>query len=247
MDAPSAEKVDDGFPKSTFEGIRPHSRTEQPEPVACQLPSKLLPAATSPINGDPHVNSNKLASDVTECDEPPLLEELGIDPKQILENSLAFLNLFQPPDALIDTTAFLFKEPDLAGPISFCLTLAACLSISKSKTQFGYIYGLSTISVSVMFCFIWLMCNSLETHVTVTAVASVLGYSMLPIVALSMLNVFVTLNNFYGVLLAGAAMYLATNSSSRMFCLMTADPHQRYLIAYPCALMYALFSMLVFF
>jgi hypothetical protein len=35
--------------------------------------------------------------------------------------------------------------------------------------------------------------------------------------------------------------------SSRIFCLMTGDQNQRYLIAYPCALIYVIFALLVLF
>uniref|UniRef100_A0AAG5DN73 Protein YIPF n=1 Tax=Anopheles atroparvus TaxID=41427 RepID=A0AAG5DN73_ANOAO len=249
MDNHSEERVYDAFPdESQVLNFQNFSSVEtmQQQSVYNQHPPIFTPT-TSATFGDIDASSNKMGGQVTEFDEPPLLEELEIYPDRILEKSLAVLNPLQSPDCLIERSEYLLKEPDLAGPIAFCLTLAACLSISNSKAQFGYIYGLSTISVLVMFCLIWLMCNSLETHVTVSAVASVLGYSMLPIVGLSILDVFVTLNNFYGLVFAGAAIFIATMSSSRMFCMMTADPHQRYLIAYPCALLYALFSMLVLF
>ncbi|XP_058117472.1 protein YIPF5 homolog [Anopheles ziemanni] len=194
------------------------------------------------MHGADGVPNSGMDVDPTEFDEPPLLEELEIDPKRIMEKSLAVLNPFKASAALVDVT-----ETDLAGPITFCLTLAACLSVSGSRAQFGYIYGLSLISVMVMFCLISLMCNVADSKVTVSAVASVLGYSMLPIVGLSIVGVFVTLNNAYGMAIAGAAIFLATMSSSKMFCLMTGDPHQRYLIAYPSALLYAIFSLLVLF
>ncbi|XP_035917661.1 protein YIPF5 homolog [Anopheles stephensi] len=185
--------------------------------------------------------------EATEFDEPPLLDELEIYPRRIMEKAIAVLNPFQNMGTMLDTPDYLFKETDLAGPIMFCLTLAACLSISNSKAQFGYIYGLSTISVLAMYCLIWLMCHAVESHVTVSGVASVLGYSMLPVVFLAMIGMFVSLNNFYGMMFAGTSILLATVYSSRMFCLMTGDPHQRYLIAYPCSLLFTIFSMLVLF
>uniref|UniRef100_A0A182NC49 Protein YIPF n=1 Tax=Anopheles dirus TaxID=7168 RepID=A0A182NC49_9DIPT len=208
----------------------------------------LAPSIFTPAYGDDvGVGAHNPGIDANEFDEPPLLDELEIYPRRIVEKSFAMLNPFQRAEALGDSADYLFKETDLAGPILFCLSLAACLSISNSKAQFGYIYGLSTISVLVMFCLISLMCNVLESHVTVSAVASVLGYSMLPIVFLSLIGVFASLNNLYGMLLAGAAILLATIGSSRIFCLMTGDPHQRYLIAYPCGLIFTTFSLLVLF
>ncbi|XP_053664973.1 protein YIPF5 homolog [Anopheles marshallii] len=192
-------------------------------------------------------SSPGMGIETTEFDEPPLLDELEIYPRRIMEKAVAVLNPFQSSGTMVDTPDYLFKETDLAGPIIFCLTLAACLSISNSKAQFGYIYGLSTISVLAMYCLIWLMCHAVEWHVTVSGVASVLGYSMLPVVFLAVIGMFTSLNNFYGMLLAGSSILLATVYSSRMFCLMTGDPHQRYLIAYPSSLLFTIFSMLVLF
>lgn len=182
----------------------------------------------------------------SEFDEPPLLDELEIYPTRILEKSLAVLNPFHAK-GLADDPEYLFKETDLAGPIAFCICLAACLFLSGNKAQFGYIYGLSIISVIVMYFLISLMCYTQENHVTLTAVASILGYSILPIVWLSILGVFVSLNSSFGLILAVVAVILSTTASSRIFCLMTGDANQRYLIAYPCALVYVIFALLVLF
>uniref|UniRef100_U5EZL8 Putative rab gtpase-interacting factor golgi membrane protein n=1 Tax=Corethrella appendiculata TaxID=1370023 RepID=U5EZL8_9DIPT len=192
------------------------------------------------------MNTNEYVNDQGFDDEPPLLDELEIYPSRILEKSLAVLNPFHAK-GLVDNAEYLFKETDLAGPITFCLALAACLFVSGSKAQFGYIYGLSIISVLVMYALITLMCNTMENYVTLSAVASILGYSILPIVWLSILGVFFVLNSAIGLILAGAAIILSTMSSSRIFCLMTGDVNQRFLIAYPCALVYIIFTLLVLF
>uniref|UniRef100_A0A8W7NZJ2 Protein YIPF n=1 Tax=Anopheles coluzzii TaxID=1518534 RepID=A0A8W7NZJ2_ANOCL len=210
------------------------------------------PAIFTPAYGDDGVGVGGPAGpgmglEATEFDEPPLLDELEIYPRRIMEKAAAVLNPFQGAGLLVDSPVYLFKETDLAGPIAFCLTLAACLSISDSKAQFGYIYGLSTISVLAMYCLIWLMCHAVESHVTVSGVASVLGYSMLPVVFLAIIGMFTSLNKFYGMLLAGLSILLETLYSSGMFCLMTGDPHQRYLLAYPATLLFTIFLMLVLF
>jgi protein YIPF5/7 len=181
-----------------------------------------------------------------EFDEPPLLDELEIYPSRILEKSLAVLNPFHKK-GVADDPEYLFLETDIAGPIAFCLGMAACLFVSGNKAQFGYVYGLSIMSVLVMFTLISLMCNTTQNYVTISAVASILGYSILPIVWLSIIGVFFSLNTHIGMVLAGAAILLATAAASRVFCLMTGDPHQRFLIAYPCALVYVIFALLVLF
>uniref|UniRef100_A0A1L8DUQ8 Putative rab gtpase n=1 Tax=Nyssomyia neivai TaxID=330878 RepID=A0A1L8DUQ8_9DIPT len=181
-----------------------------------------------------------------EFDEPPLLEELEIYPERIWEKSLVVLNPFHAR-GLTDNAEYFFKETDLAGPIAFCISLAACLFVSGKGAHFGYIYGLCIMSVAVMYILITLMCNSAENFVTLTAVASILGYSILPIVWLSILGIFLSLNSMLGMILAVCAIILATVGASKIFCLMTGDVNQRYLIAYPCALVYVIFSLLVLF
>lgn len=183
-------------------------------------------------------------------DEPPLLEELEIYPARIMEKSLAVLNPFHSQGPA-DDPEYLFKENDLAGPIGFFLTLALCLFISDTRKDiFGYVYGLSIITVVLMYILLHLMCttvNQSQIYITITSVASILGYSILPLVWLSFLGIFMSLNNKTGVLLASGAVFLSTAASSRIFCLLTGDPNQRYLIAYPCALTYVIFALLVLF
>ncbi|XP_035778716.1 protein YIPF5-like [Anopheles albimanus] len=204
------------------------------------------PIIFTPSSYDQPFPSTETQNVDSEFDEPPLLDELEIYPRRILEKSLAVLKLFHT-NGVNDTSDYWFKETDLAGPILFCLVLAACLSISDSKAQFGYIYGLSAISVMVMYCLIYLMGHKPESFVSMAGVASVLGYSMLPIVGLSIVAVIFSMNNQYGMVVAGLAILVASMSASKFFCMMTGDPHQRYLLAYPCGLLYAIFSLLVLF
>uniref|UniRef100_A0A2M4BXL1 Putative rab gtpase n=1 Tax=Anopheles marajoara TaxID=58244 RepID=A0A2M4BXL1_9DIPT len=204
------------------------------------------PIIFTPSSYDQSFHSTETQDGDSEFDEPPLLDELEIYPRRILEKSLVVLKLFRA-NGTNDTPDYWFKETDLAGPIFFCLVLAACLSITDSRAQFGYIYGLSAISVIVMYCLIYLMGHKPESFVSVAGVASVLGYSMLPIVGLSIVAVIFPMDNQYGMVVAGLAILLASMSASKFFCMMTGDPHQRYLLAYPCGLLYAIFSLLVLF
>lgn len=183
-------------------------------------------------------------------DEPPLLEELEIYPARIMEKSMAVLNPFHTK-GLTDEADYLFKENDLAGPIAFYLALAFCLFLSDTRKDiFGYVYGLSIITVILMYVLLQLMCTTItqsQSYITLISVASILGYSILPLVGLGFFGIFTPLNNKMGVILAGGAVFMSTAASSRIFCLMTGDPNQRYLIAYPCALTYVIFALLVLF
>jgi hypothetical protein len=184
-------------------------------------------------------------------DELPLLEELEIYPARILEKSMAVINPFNKKGGITDDAEYLFKENDLAGPLAFYLTLAFCLFLSDTrKDVFGYVYGLSSISVLLMYILLKLMCTTAsesQNYITITSVASILGYSILPLVWLSILGIIIPLNTKIGVIVASGAVFLCTSAASRIFCLMTGDPNQRFLIAYPCALVYVIFALLVLF
>lgn len=179
-----------------------------------------------------------------EYDEPPLLDELEIYPERIIEKSMAVLNPFHTAEL---SPAYLFEQTDLAGPILFCLTMAVALFVSGSSAHFGYIYGLCMISVFGMYVLCTLMCNTTDHFVSVTAVASILGYSLLPIVWLSVVGIAMSLHSIVGLCLAGMAVLLATVGASNIFCLMTGDRNQRFLLAYPCLLVYLIFVLLVLF
>lgn len=66
--------------------------------------------------------------------EPPLLEELGIDPNHIVQKTMHALNPTRP----VDET--LMRDSDLGGPIAICLALGVLLLL-RAKVHFGYIYG----------------------------------------------------------------------------------------------------------
>ena len=71
-------------------------------------------------------------------DEPPLLEELGIDLGLILRKSTAMLRPHGlPPETLLDG--------DLIGPVFFCLLLATA-HLLAGKVLFGYVLGWSLVS-----------------------------------------------------------------------------------------------------
>lgn len=199
---------------------------------------------------DPQPNQYKDHQENDYDDEPPLLDELEIYPTRIIEKSLAVLNPFHSR-GLSEDAEYLFRDTDLAGPIAFYLALAFCLFLSDTgRDMFGYVYGLSIITVIFMYILIKLMCNTVndsQNYITLSSVASILGYSILPIVWLSIPGIFVSMNNKIGIILAGGAVLLSTVAASRIFCVMTGDQNQRFLIAYPCGLVYVIFALLVLF
>lgn len=140
-----------------------------------------------------------------------------------------------------------FENLDLIGPILFCVVFAAGLFVKGSEAHFGYIYGLSVCSVIFMYFLITLMSGANHSNISVLGVASILGYCLLPVVWLSLIGIFVSLNSTFGFIVCVGSVLLSTIGSSKIFCLMTGDPNQRFLIAYPCALIYIIFVLLVAF
>ncbi|XP_047531559.1 protein YIPF5 [Vanessa atalanta] len=199
-------------------------------------PNIFTPA---PIPGEP------TPGETSEFDEPPLLDELEIYPDRILEKTLAVLNPFHG-QSKADDANFLLRDTDIAGPIAFCLALAVCLFLSGNKAHFGYVYGLSVMSVILMYFLLSLMSRT-EGVFTLLSVASVLGYCMLPMVVLASLGIFISLEGSIGLSLSAIAVIWSALSASRLFVTMSGDSEQRPLIAYPCALVNGVFALLVLF
>ncbi|KAI4480786.1 hypothetical protein M0804_009883 [Polistes exclamans] len=156
--------------------------------------------------------------------EPPLLEELGIDPDRIVQKTLAVLNPFHRRGQ-IDDANYLLQDSDLAGPVTFCLALAAFLLLAGSKAHFGYVYGLATISCLMMYILLTLMSST--NNITLLSVASVLGYCLLPVVVLSAFSIFTTLRGTVGLVFAALAVAWATLSASRLLSTMSGENNQR--------------------
>ncbi|XP_013373522.1 PREDICTED: protein YIPF7 isoform X2 [Chinchilla lanigera] len=117
-------------------------------------------------------------------EEPPLLEELGINFDHIWQKTLTVLNPMKPADGSI------MNETDLTGPVLFCLALGATLFLA-GKVQFGYVYGMSAIGCLGIHALLNLMSSA---GVSYGCVASVLGYCLLPMVILSSCAIFCSLH-----------------------------------------------------
>lgn len=139
--------------------------------------------------------------------------ELGIDFDHMWQKTLTVLNPLKPADGSI------MNETDLTGPILFSIALGVTLmmvsvilvmqrslhldlcngvvvltsklfSTQAGKVHFGYVYGISVIACIGMYTLLSLMS---PLGVSYGCVASVLGYCLLPIVALSAFAVFYSL------------------------------------------------------
>lgn len=169
-------------------------------------------------------------------DEPPLLEELGINFDHIWQKTVAVLNPFKEPNASI------LQETDLAGPLVFCLCFGAFLLLS-GKVHFGYIYGIGVLGCIALYTLLNLMS---ESGVSFGCTISVLGYCLLPMVALSGLSI-LSLKGTLGSVLTIIAVIWCALSASKLFVTALAMHQQQPLVAYPCALLYGVFALLTIF
>merc|ERR1712227_184079 len=170
-------------------------------------------------------------------DEPPLLEELGINFDHIYQKTVAVLNPWKTTDSSV------VNEVDLTGPFVFCMALGAAM-LMVGKVQFGYIYGIGAVGVFGM----WLLLNVMApkgAHVGV--IASVLGYCILPIVLLSIINILVDLQGVVGTFASGGAVCWCAISASKLFSDGLEMKRQQILVAYPCGILYAVFALLTVF
>jgi len=170
-------------------------------------------------------------------DEPPLLEELGINFDHIYQKTFAVLNPFRKTDSSI------IKETDLTGPLCFCLALGATLLLG-GKVSFGYIYGIGGCGVVALYLLLNIMSDD---GVGIGCVASVVGYCILPMVFLSSISVLMSLTGMLGVVLTALTVGWCSFSASNLFVLGLQMQSQQLLVAYPCALLYGVFALITVF
>ncbi|KAH8585244.1 Yip1p like integral membrane [Cryptosporidium sp. chipmunk genotype I] len=184
--------------------------------------------------------------------EPPLLEELGIDPANIAKY-LKCVIMFKSIKEYSGSNNISMKEDgsnnnqiewDMAGPI----LLIACLGfflLLAGKIHFGYIYGIGILSCIGTYILLNIMSSSQSIDLYTTM--SILGYSLLPIVILAGISVIFSLRTKFGIIMAIFFNMWSTITASRFFEYTVSLKHQRYLIAYPIALLYASFTIVTIF
>lgn len=173
-------------------------------------------------------------------EDPPLLEDLGIDLKIIKKESyLIFKVLHKTP---VDFS--FVKNADLSGPIIFVAVYALGLVLNR-KVHFGYIYFISLITT----LFTYFLLNVLDTkHIRFVECCSVLGYSFLPMVFFSFLSIFIGrigtgLKMLCGLVFAGWSGYTA----SVVFCQYLSLADKSLVLGYPLMLAYIGFTMIAIF
>ncbi|GMS80004.1 hypothetical protein PENTCL1PPCAC_2179, partial [Pristionchus entomophagus] len=205
-------------------------------PAANNYGGNMFIPSTAPTAGG--ASSAAYGDDDIE-NEPPLLEELGINFSHIKEKTMVVLN---PVGA---TSVDVIADQDLAGPLVFCLMFGAALLL-HGKMQFGFIYGVGMLGCVGMYMLMNLMAGDIST-ISFTCTASVLGYCLLPMSILSMLSAVLSFKGAIGYGISLLAVFWCSFSASKLFVTALSLDHQRLLVAYPCALLYAVFALLAIF
>lgn len=181
-------------------------------------------------NNNGGLNMNTYSFD----DEPPLLEELGIRFDHIWSKTQAVMY----PMRKINKN--MLDDADLAGPLMYCLLLGSALLLT-GKVHFGYIYGFSTFGCISMYTVI----NLIHPHgLDFWKVCSVLGYCLLPVIALAASAIVVDLKGWLGFFMASVSIIWATLSSTRLLDGTIELTDQYWLVAYPVMLLYSCFVLI---
>ena len=135
-------------------------------------------------------------------------------------------------------------DTDLAGPLVFALALGFLLVFS-GKLHFGYILGFGIAGCISLYMVLNLMCQ--RASIDLQRVVSVMGYGLLPIVALAAITVFFDLRGKAGIALGIVCVIWASYSATRFFEAGLQMRDARYLIAYPVLLCYAIFALITIF
>lgn len=197
-------------------------------------PARLNQPSVPSSSWNPAGSSANFTGD--EDDEPPLLEELGIDINKIITRLAHSLD----PTG---RCGVVLGDYDVIGPIALYLTYTSLLLLAGGKLMFGYIYGLAVMTSVCMYALLWAMTDSPE--VTLTSTFSVLGYSFTPVVLVALLAVFVNLKNAFGAIVVLGAVLWSSSNAARMFVAMFGNSDQKYLMAYPCAIVCGLYTLFI--
>ena len=198
-------------------------------------------------------------------DEPPLLEELGVDFAQIARRAKSAMN---PLPSRKKHTRETSKDDDLAGPL-VVFGLIATLHALQGKGHYGYILGWSAIA-SGLTC--WLLNqltaqnnNDAGENLSLSRTASVIGYNATSILFLSVVKAFVhsegsngsksssgggslsgTTNSFGILAFACVCILQASSKSSGLFLhgMGQCGEGKRLVVFYPMVLLYSLYALL---
>ena len=207
-----------------------------------------MPSATSLAHPVQTIESgNAVPPDEHEEGELPILEELGIDPNVIAYKALAVMN----PLAAIDDENHALSDADLAGPLVVILLIAFMQTI-VGKLHYGFLYGLCTLGTLGVHGLLTLIPRKQSPHNhAIMFTASILGYCLIPIAFLSILNIFCTVIHTAASefllrwVLTPAAVAWASFCAAKMFVSEGQLTASRAVVIYPMILLYLMVAYAV--
>ncbi|XP_010244592.1 PREDICTED: protein YIPF5 homolog [Nelumbo nucifera] len=172
-------------------------------------------------------------------DEPPLLEELGINTRQIWRKTISILNPFR-------ANANLHEDADLSGPFIFLIAFGL-FQLLAGKIHFGVILGWVTFASFFLYV-VFNMLAGRNGNLDLYRCLSLLGYCMLPVVIFSAFSLFIPQGGVVAYSMAAVFVLWSTRVCTCLLVeLASCGDEHRGLIAYACFLIYTLFSLLVIF
>ncbi len=220
-------------------GIPPMQPMQPMQPMTPMTPMQPNYNNTGAPSTTPNFGSSNFGSAIPNFDhEPPLLEELGVNPKKIYLKTITVINPMKAVDESI------MDDADLAGPITFVGLLGTCLLL-RGKLQYGHLFGLLVFGSFGLYLLLNLM--SQLKQIDFFRVLSIVGYSMLPMVGLASLSILVSLRGYVGLCVGLAAVAWCTQTSTRFFVASLEMQASKWLITYPVAMYYCVFVLVTVF
>lgn len=171
--------------------------------------------------------------------EPPLLEELEINFDNIWKKTKYVIWPFRSWDSLdVDV----LKDGDVTGPLVFLAGFGACLLL-MGRAYFGALYQFF-IGFGIVLNTLFNLMTQNTAGIEMVRTFSILGYSILPVVCLSCLGVFFSLQNLLGTI-ACCACVVWSSWIAVSFIVAVADMKDQWkLVMYPLMLFYTVFAII---
>lgn len=195
--------------------------------------------SSSPFPGHPMAEMvGERESEVDLDNEPPILEELGINIEDVISRTKAVILLRSLPQHIV-------VEGDLTGPMLIIVSLMGALLL-QGKMHLEQIFSLSVFFTLFMCALINLM--SQKGGIDLYTTASLFGYGLLPVVLLALLSIVFSLSSgIIGPILCILTVMWCTLTSSKFVACAIDTQDQQYLFAYPLMLIYTAFIFVAVF
>lgn len=195
-----------------------------------------VPPSTSQFNPGAAIGGTFPSSNFD--DEPPLLEELGINTRQIWSKTMSIINPLR-------SNPNLYEDADLSGPFLFLMAFGL-FQLLAGKIHFGIILGWVTVASMFLYT-VFNMLAGRNGNLDLYRCLSLIGYCILPMAILSAISLFIPQGSIVIYVIAGFLVIWSTRVCTRLLVQVARWDEHRGLVAYACFLIYALFSFLVIF